>query len=79
MKIISKIILIDGSEHATKQRAENHLYNLLSKGNDLELFEKLSNKSTLKVKEIFIENHLQIVKTLQIIEELKELGTLTNF
>lgn len=78
MEIIQKIRLFDGSEHASKQQAERHLYNVLSMGTDLKLFEALANKSTLKVKEFFIQNYSDIVATLQVIEELKSVERLKN-
>lgn len=79
MKVVKKIRLIDGSEHNSIQQAERHLYNILSSGTDLELFERLANKSTLKVKEFFILNYNEIQKTMQIITELKEIDNLKNF
>ena len=79
MQVVNKIRLLDGSEHNNKQQAERHLFNILSSGTDLKLFESLSNKSTLKVKEFFIENYSEIQKTMQIIEELKEVDNLKNF
>ena len=79
MEIVKKIRLLDGSEHDSKQRAEKYLFNILSKGDDLKMFEELSNKSALKVKNYFIDNYSQIVKTMQIIDELKRVESLKNF
>lgn len=79
MEIIQKIRLFDGSEHRSTQQAERHLFNILSSGNDLKLFEALANKSTLKIKEFFIENYSDIVATLQAIEELKNVEQIKNF
>jgi hypothetical protein len=79
MEIVKKIRLLDGSEHDSKQRAINHLFNILSSGGDLELFDSLSNLSSLKVKNYFIDNASKIEKTMQIIRELKEVDNLKNF
>ena len=73
MEVVKRIKLLDCSLHDNKQSAERHLFNMLSSGVCLELFEKLSNKNTLKVKDIFIENEKLIEQTMQIIRELKQL------
>lgn len=77
--IVKKIRLNDQSEHETKKRALNHLFNQLSAGENLSMFDNLANTSSLKVKNFFVDNYDQIQKTMLLIKEMKEVETLKNF
>ncbi len=79
MEVVKRIRLLDGSEHTTKQKAERYLFDSLSSGSRLELFDQLANKSSLKVKNIFIDNYNDIVSIMRIITELRELENLKGF
>lgn len=79
MKIIKMISLMDGSKHETKQRAETHLVNILSRGEDLAFMEGLTNKNVLQIRDYLAQNRKQMHRTLQILDELAELEGLTGF
>ena len=72
MKQVKMIRLLDGSLHETKESADRHLTNMLSSGVCLDVFENLSNKSSLKIKQYFVENEGKIEQTMQIVRELNE-------
>lgn len=79
MEVVRKIRLNDGSEHSTKQQAERYLYNVLSGGDNVKLFDTLAHKSSLKIKEHFIDNIQEVKNTIKVINELLEVAELKDF
>lgn len=76
MKVVKIIVLLDSSRHDTKQQAERHLYNCLSKGDSLALFEAMSVLSPLQIREAFINNLDRVKEVCKIITELQALDNL---
>lgn len=70
MKIVQKLRLIDRSEHDTKEQAERHVTNMLCRE---KIFEDMANKNVLKLRDYFVEHEKDIINTLQLIRELKEI------
>ena len=78
MKIEKVIRLMDGSLHTSKQQAERRLLNVLSSGQDLKFFEGMAHKKTLEIRDYLIKNSDQLNKTIQVINELKQVLELKN-
>ena len=79
MKIEKVIRLMDGSIHTTKDSAERHILNMLSRGDDLKLCEELANKNALKVRDFLIENEVRVNQTMHLVRELNEVMSLKGF
>jgi hypothetical protein len=78
MKIIKMIKLNDGNIYSSKDIATRDIFDNLSKGKNLEVFENIAQKNTLEIRSYFIDNHKEIERILDLVKELHEV-TKVNF